>query len=152
MSPGRTRQKLSRKDEQISGGTVAACLLSISVKPSDLGEQHVITPVPLLSKDRIRQLPERAREVVEYRKSGLSLNHIQGCSLGCAYCIRHTYGLWEQDQPRALMTDAKAVDELVNHSYFQPHVRRVQLFNRATEPFLPKVRPHTFAVLEDLDE
>jgi hypothetical protein len=25
------------------------------------------------------------------------------------------------------------------------------LFNRATEPFLPAVRPHTFAVLEDLD-
>jgi hypothetical protein len=28
----------------------------------------VITPVSLLSKDRIYQLPERAREVVEYRK------------------------------------------------------------------------------------
>jgi DNA repair photolyase len=26
------------------------------------------------------------------------------------------------------------------------------LFNRATDPFLPNVRPHTFAVLEDLDE
>ncbi|MFD1045277.1 hypothetical protein ACFQ1S_06610, partial [Kibdelosporangium lantanae] len=39
------------------------------------------------------QLPERAREVVEYRKSGLSLNHIQGCPLDCAYCVRHTYGL-----------------------------------------------------------
>jgi hypothetical protein len=27
----------------------------------------------------------------------------------------------------------------------------VQLFNRATDPFLPAVRPHTFSVLEDLD-
>lgn len=27
----------------------------------------------------------------------------------------------------------------------------VQVFNRATDPFLPNVRPHTFAVLEDLD-
>ncbi|MGH4015333.1 MAG: radical SAM protein [Pseudonocardiaceae bacterium] len=27
----------------------------------------------------------------------------------------------------------------------------VQVFNRATDPFLPVVRPHTFAVLEDLD-
>ncbi len=26
------------------------------------------------------------------------------------------------------------------------------MFNRATDPFLPVVRPHTFAVLEDLDE
>ncbi len=110
------------------------------------------TFVPLLSKEQIDRLPERAREVVEYRKSGLSLNHIQGCPLDCAYCIRHTYGLWDQDQPRALMTDAEAVEQLVSHRYFQPHVTPVQLFNRATEPFLPKVRPHTFAVLEDLDE
>ncbi|WP_411112948.1 radical SAM protein [Streptomyces sp. 029-5] len=96
-------------------------------------------------------MPERAREVVEYRKSGLSLNHIQGCPLDCAYCIRHTYGLWDQRVPRALMSDAEAVEELVNHRYFQPHVTPVQVFNRATDPFLPVVRPHTFAVLEDLD-
>lgn len=31
------------------------------------------------------------------------------------------------------MTDAAAVEELVNHRYFQPHVTPVQLFNRATE-------------------
>ncbi|MBC6447359.1 radical SAM protein [Actinokineospora sp. HBU206404] len=107
--------------------------------------------MPLLSQDKINRLPERAREVVEYRKSGLSLNHIQGCSLGCSYCIRHTYGLWDENQPRALMSDAEAVEELVAHRYFQPHVTPIQLFNRATEPFLPKVRPHTFAVLENLD-
>lgn len=112
----------------------------------------MITPVPLLSRDKITRLPKRAQEVVEYRKSGLSLNHIQGCSLGCAYCIRHTYGLWDETQPVALMSDAEAVRELVNHRYFQPHITPVQLFNRATEPFLPKVRPHTFAVLEDLDQ
>jgi DNA repair photolyase len=117
-----------------------------------LEKSLVTTLVPLLDADQIASLPERAREVIEYRKSGLSLNHIQGCSLGCAYCIRHTYGLWDQNQPRALMTDTAAVEELVNHRYFQPHVTPIQLFNRATEPFLPKVRPHTFAVLEDLDE
>ncbi|TCO60567.1 radical SAM protein [Actinocrispum wychmicini] len=112
----------------------------------------MITSVPLLSNDQIHRLPKRAQEVVEYRKSGLSLNHIQGCSLGCAYCIRHTYGLWDANQPVALMSDAQAVEELVNHHYFQPHITPIQLFNRATEPFLPKVRPHTYAVLEDLDE
>ncbi|QMU68902.1 radical SAM protein [Streptacidiphilus sp. P02-A3a] len=109
------------------------------------------TFVPLLTSEQIARLPARAREVVEYRKSGLSLNHIQGCPLDCAYCIRHTYGLWDQRQPRALMTDAQVVAELVNHRYFQPDVTPVQLFNRATGPFLPAVRPHTFAVLEDLD-
>ncbi len=109
------------------------------------------TRVALLSRDQIDRLPERVREVVEYRKSGLSLNHIQGCPLDCAYCIRHTYGLWDQRVPRALMRDPEAVEELANHRYFQPHVTPVHVFNRATDPFLPVVRPHTFAVLEDLD-
>jgi DNA repair photolyase len=54
---------------------------------------RVIMFVPLLDRDQAERLPARAREVVEYRKSGLSLNHIQGCPLDCAYCIRHTYGL-----------------------------------------------------------
>ncbi len=108
--------------------------------------------VPLLSSAQRAALPERARDVIEYRKSGLSLNHIQGCPLDCAYCIRHTYGLWDQRQPRALMPDAEAVGQLVNHRYFQAHVTPLQLFNRATDPFLPAVRPHTFAVLEALDE
>ena len=56
--------------------------------------------VALLSRDQVEQLPRRAREVVESRKSGLSLNHIQGCPLDCAYCIRHTYGLWDQRMPK----------------------------------------------------
>jgi DNA repair photolyase len=105
----------------------------------------------LLTQVELACLPERAREVVEYRKSGLSLNHVQGCPLDCAYCIRHTYGLWDQRQPRALMSDAEAVEQLVSHRYFQAHVTPVQLFNRATDPFLQMVRPHSFAVLEDLD-
>jgi DNA repair photolyase len=109
------------------------------------------TFVPLLGTEQVQRLPARAREVVEYRKSGLSLNHIQGCPLDCAYCIRHTYGLWDQRQPRALMPDAEAVERLVSHRYFQAHVTPVQLLNRATDPFLPYVRPHTLAVLADLD-
>ena len=109
------------------------------------------TFVPLLDRAQAEHLPARAREVVEYRKSGLSLNHIQGCPLDCAYCIRHTYGLWDQRQPRALMPDAEAVDRLVSHRYFRAHVTPVQILNRATDPFLPAVRPHTLAVLADLD-
>ncbi|MBL7490425.1 radical SAM protein [Frankia sp. AgB1.9] len=105
----------------------------------------------MLGQGQIERLPARAREVVEYRKSGLSLNHIQGCPLDCAYCIRHTYGLWDQREPRALMSDAEAVETLVRHRYFRAGTTPIQLFNRATEPFLPAVKPHTFAVLEDLD-
>jgi DNA repair photolyase len=101
----------------------------------------------LLAREQVERLLARAREAVDYRESGLSLNHIQGCPLDCAYCIRHTYGLWDQQQPRGLISDADAVRELVNHRYSQPHVTPVQVFNRATDPFLPQVRPHTLAVL-----
>jgi len=107
--------------------------------------------VPLLTKDQIEALPERAREVVEYRKSGLSLNHVQGCPLDCAYCIRHTYGVWDMRQPRALTDDASAVRALVEHPYFQADVTPIQIFNRATEPMLPQVKHHLYAVLADLD-
>lgn len=110
-----------------------------------------MTFLPFLTADQARALPDRAQEVVEYRKSGLSLNHIQGCPLDCAYCIRHTYGLWEQRQPRAITGDAEAVELLVSHRYFIPHVTPIQLLNRATDPFLPGVRDHTFAVLAELD-
>src|ERR1035441_9032271 len=115
-------------------------------------EAGVSTFVPLLDIGQVQRLPAGAREVVEYRKSGLSLNHVQGCPLNCAYCIRHTYGLWDQRQPRALMGDAEAVEQLVSHRYFQADLTPIQLFNRATDPFLPAVRPHTFTVLEDLDQ
>lgn len=50
-----------------------------------------------------------------------------------------------------MLSDAEAVAQLVGHRYFQAHVTPLQLFNRATDPFLPAVRPHTIAVLEDLD-
>jgi hypothetical protein len=112
----------------------------------------VTTAVQILTPEQVQALPSRAREVVEYRKSGLSLNHIQGCPLDCAYCIRHTYGLWDQRQPRALVGDGEAVEQLVGHRYFTPHVTPLQLFNRATDPFLPQVKQHTFAVVTDLDK
>ena len=109
------------------------------------------TFVLLLTRDQIEALPVRTREVVEYRKSGLSLNHVQGCPLDCAYCIRHTYGVWDMRQPRAVTDDASAVRALVEHPYFQPDVTPIQVFNRATDPMLPRVKNHAFAVLADLD-
>lgn len=108
-------------------------------------------PVTMLTDEQIASLPDTARSVVDYRKSGLSLNHVQGCPLDCAYCIRHTYGVWDMRIPKALMSDAQAVEKLVTHHYFQPHVTPIQVFNRATDPFLPRVKDHLFAVLEDLD-
>lgn len=75
----------------------------------------------------------------------------RGVRLGCAYCIRRTYGLWDANTPAALMTDTEAVEQLVSHRYFRPHKTPLQIFNRPTDPLLAGVRDHLFAVLEDLD-
>jgi len=84
---------------------------------------------------------------VEYRKSGLSLNHVIGCPIDCAYCVRHVFDNFSMKQPQALMSDEDAVAYLLSHPYFVAHRTPVQLFNRATDPFLPQVKPHTFRVL-----
>lgn len=101
------------------------------------GREHVSTFVPLLSRAQIENLPDHAREVVEYRKSGLSLNHIQGCPLDCAYCIRHTYGLWDQRVPRALMPDDVAVEQLVTHRYFRRTTRHCRSSTGPPTPSCP---------------
>ncbi len=88
---------------------------------------------------------------IEYRKSGLSLNHIIGCPLDCAYCVRHLFDNFQMRKPQMLLPDADAVEYLISHSYFVPNQTPLQIFNRATDPFLKEVKPHTFAVLEDLD-
>lgn len=99
--------------------------------------------ISFLRREQIARLPVRTRDVVEYRKSGLSWSYAQNCPLGHVYCIRHIYGLGDHCQPRALMSDAEA--------YFQPRLTSVQFFNRANDPYLLNLRPRTFAVLEDLD-
>ena len=97
------------------------------------------------------QMRPALKDPVEYRKSGLSLNHIVGCPLDCAYCVRHLFDGFAMREPKALLSDDAAVEYLVSHRYFTPHRTPLQIFNRATDPFLPQVKPHTFAVLENLD-
>lgn len=109
-------------------------------------------PLPVLTTEQVARLKPKLADVVEYRKSGLSLNHVIGCPLECGYCIRHLYDNFEMKTPRALMTDLEAVEALTGHRYFRPHVTPVQLFNKATDPMLPVVKPHTFNTLRLLDE
>ncbi|XVS62080.1 hypothetical protein ACQPYE_27935 [Actinosynnema sp. CA-299493] len=91
--------------------------------------------------ERARLRPELL-EVVEYRKSGLSLNWIIGCPLDCGYCVRHLFDNYGMKVPRALTGEEEAVGLLTGHRFFQPHVTPVQLLNRATDPMLPVVKPH----------
>lgn len=121
-----------------------------------------MTTVPLLNPGP-RNLPYLGEEakaaldpymalIVGYRKSGLSLNHIIGCPLDCGYCVRHFWGNFDVKVPHLLCSTDEAIDQLLSHHAFQPHITPVQLFNKATDPFLPGVKPHLFQVLTALDE
>ena len=58
------------------------------MRPVVRGERVRRSGLRLLSAvERLRLRPELL-EVVEYRKSGLSLNWIIGCPLNCGYCVR----------------------------------------------------------------
>ncbi|MFB6988611.1 radical SAM protein [Streptomyces sp. NPDC056178] len=109
-------------------------------------------PLTILSADKIGELKPELADVIEYRKSGLSLNWIVGCPLECGYCVRHLFDNFEMKVPRRLMSDEEAVTRLVRHPYFRAHKTPVQLLNRATDPMLPIVKPHVFNVLQKLDE
>ncbi|GAB2773499.1 radical SAM protein [Streptomyces daliensis] len=107
--------------------------------------------LPLFTHAQAAELKPELREVIEYRKSGLSLNHVVGCPLDCGYCVRHLFDNFAMKTPRALMSDEDAVTALTTHRYFQPGRTPLQLFNRATDPMLPGVKPHTLHVLSLLD-
>lgn len=82
----------------------------------------------------------------------MSLNWIIGCPLDCGYCVRHLFGNFTMKVPRALCDDQTAFEPLVGHRFFQAHVTPIQLLNRATDPMLPAVAPHLFAMLRMLDD
>ena len=107
--------------------------------------------VPTLTDEQRKQVAPVLLDPIEYRKSGLSLNHIIGCPLDCAYCVRHLFSNFGMKQPHLLMPDDEAVELLTTHRFFQRDLTPIQVFNRATDPFLPGVKPHTFAVLRELD-
>ncbi|MET9149236.1 radical SAM protein [Streptomyces sp. NPDC004042] len=108
--------------------------------------------LPILTPDKISGLKRELADVVEYRKSGLSLNWIIGCPLDCGYCVRHLFQNFDMKVPRRLMSDEEAVRRLTIHPYFRAHKTPIQLLNRATDPMLPAVKPHLFNVLGRLDE
>ncbi|WP_436528406.1 hypothetical protein [Actinoplanes sp. HUAS TT8] len=91
-------------------------------------------------------------QIIGNRKSGLSLNHIVGCALNCGYCVRHFWGNFDMKIPQLLVPTDQAIDLLIGHPMFTPHVTPLQIFNKATDPFLPGVKPHLFQVLAALDQ
>lgn len=108
-----------------------------------------------LASDTLRaappDLPLSLREVVEYRKSGLSLNHVVGCPLDCGYCVRHLFDNYDMKRPHLVVDDETAVQTLMGHWAFRSHSTPIQIFNRATDPLLPRVKGHLHRTLELLD-
>jgi len=109
-------------------------------------------PVPLLTGSARAATRPELLDVIEYRKSGLSVNWIIGCPLDCGYCVRHLFDNFELKSPHAIVREAQAAELLLNHPFFEPHVTPIQLLNRATDPMLPAVKPHTYEMLRLLDE
>ncbi|CAG7659180.1 hypothetical protein ACFQI7_32695 [Paenibacillus allorhizosphaerae] len=106
----------------------------------------------LFTDEEKAQISDYGKQVIDYRRTGISLNHIIGCPLDCGYCVRHFWGNFEMKVPQLLCTDDEAVKLLLNHKYFVPNDTTVQFLHKATDPFLPAVKPHTFNVLKKLDD
>jgi len=97
-------------------------------------------------------VPSLLKSPIDYRKSGLSINHIIGCSLECSYCIRNDLDNYDMKEPSIFMDDKEVVSQLLKHKYFQQTITPIQVFNRATDPFLPTVKKHTFNILNLLNK
>jgi hypothetical protein len=77
------------------------------------GHRHPFTGVGrvrLLADGDRPNLDPALLEMMEYRKSGLSLNWIVGCPLDGGYCVRHLFGNSAMKVPRALTTDLAAFE------------------------------------------
>jgi DNA repair photolyase len=105
----------------------------------------------LMAADQVASLDPYMAQIITYRKSGLSLNHIIGCPLNCGYCVRHFWGDFEHKTPHLLCDTGEAIRQLLGYEAFRPSVTPIQLFNKATDPFLPAVKPHLFQILQALD-
>jgi DNA repair photolyase len=54
-------------------------------------------------------------------------------------------------QPHLIINDQEAVNLLINHWAFRKISTPIQIFNRATDPFLPGVKEHLFSTLYEID-
>lgn len=118
---------------------------------ADLGIPSGPGRLRLMSPSEVAALDPYMATVIGYRKSGLSLNNIIGCPLDCGYCVRHFWDNYDQKIPQLIVSTAEAITMLLKHPGFEPHVTPIQLYNKATDPFLPGVKPHVFQILHALD-
>lgn len=104
-----------------------------------------------LNGEERKKLDSYALKIIDYRRTGISLNHIIGCPLDCAYCVRHFWGNFVMKEPHLLCTDEEAVSLLLESKFFIKDSIPIQFLHKATDPFLPGVKEHMFRVLKMLD-
>lgn len=96
------------------------------------------------------------RYLVSQMKGGMSVDCGIGCPLGCAYCYRREgdtvdgyVGRWEPDD---FLGPDEAIERLLAHPWFTPHVTPIGLHMSTSEAFLPKLWDRTWGMLHRLDE
>ncbi|MFE7805880.1 hypothetical protein ACFU51_14685 [Streptomyces sp. NPDC057430] len=96
------------------------------------------------------------RYLVSQMKGGMSVDCGPQCPLGCAYCYRREgdtvegyVGRWEPD---GFLEADEAVDRLLAHPWFTPHVTPIGLHMSTSEAFLPALWGRTWGMLQRLDE
>ena len=119
--------------EPTEGVSIALSLRVITDQERSAASDYILTPIG-------------------YRKSGLSLNHVVGCPINCAYCVRHMFGNYEMKVPRLIASSREVVEQLLSNRYFQRDKTPLQILNKATDPFLSAVKPYLFETLRLLAE
>jgi DNA repair photolyase len=93
--------------------------------------------------------------LVSQMKGGMSVDYGIGCPLMCAYCYRREgdtvdgyIGKW---QPVGFLEAHQAVERLLAHPWFTPHVTPIGLHMSTSEAFIPQNWPRTIETLRILD-
>ncbi|MFE3629459.1 hypothetical protein [Streptomyces goshikiensis] len=94
--------------------------------------------------------------MISQMKGGMSVDFGVGCPLQCAYCYRREgdtadgyYGSWE---PTGFLEPDQAIERLLAHPWFTPHVTPLGLHMSTSEAFLPKLWSRTWGTLQLLDQ
>ncbi|MDG4832991.1 hypothetical protein O7627_27340 [Solwaraspora sp. WMMD1047] len=94
--------------------------------------------------------------LVSQMKGGMSVDFGIGCPLMCAYCYRREgdtvdgyLGSW---QPTEFLDADQAIDRLLAHPWFTPHITPIGLHMSTSEAFIPQLWPRTLAALRRLDD
>lgn len=126
--------------------------------PHNKGETEILRALPglkVLDSDGnavSTELSQRILNPITPGKSGLSIDHVIGCPLGCAYCVRHNFGAFKITKPHLVESDEEVVQRLLRHRLFKPHKTPLRIFTQATDAMVPSVKPHLFNTLRLLDE